>query len=123
VKAQVVLAETGETLHLTFAPGERKKKVIAHIDGATVTGEIFLEGLDHAKAPSDATVRLVFPSHAAPAVMAPPPPAPVVKQVTAPPAPPVVKVVETTPVVVKEPEPTDTAAPVDSKTTTTSKRK
>ena len=110
VKAQLVLAETGETLHLTFAPGETRKRVIAHIDGCTVAGAIYLEGLGHLKAPHDATVKLVFDGHAAPV------PAPVVAPaaVKAPVAvsKPVVPAPE--PVVVKTEAVVEVAAPVET---------
>ena len=72
VKAQVVLLDGGETLHLTFAPGETGKKVTLHIDGATVVGELRLEGLEFG-APHDATLKLHIPAHVravAPAVVA-----------------------------------------------------
>lgn len=88
VKCQLVLKDTGETLHLTFAPGEKRKKVVAHIDGRTDTGYIELTGLAGAQAPYDATlslslegtgVRHAKPAAAAPSkpAVAPPVPAPV----------------------------------------------
>lgn len=60
VKCQLILAETGETLHLTFAPGQTKKKLVAHIDGRTDVGWVELVGIAGAAAPYDAelTVRM-----------------------------------------------------------------
>lgn len=60
VKCQVKLAETGETLHLTFAPGETKKKIVAIIDGRTDVGFIELTGVTNAQPPHDAELRWSF---------------------------------------------------------------
>lgn len=58
VKCQIVLTETGETLHLTFAPGQSRKRVVVHIDGRTDTGYIELAGLEEMAPPYDAELRL-----------------------------------------------------------------
>ena len=60
VKCQVSLSDTGETLHLTFAPGETRKKVFVHIDGRTDSGHIELVAVPGAKEPHDATLKLVL---------------------------------------------------------------
>lgn len=60
VKCQVILQETGETLHLTFAPGQTKKSVVVHVDGRTDTGTIELVALPNAAAPYDAALQLTL---------------------------------------------------------------
>jgi hypothetical protein len=82
IKAQLMLMETGETLHLTLPPGSTGVRVVAWIDGHTVTGRLELQPIDNVDARGpDATMRLRFPTleQVTPApVVAPVAPAPVV---------------------------------------------
>jgi len=89
VKCQLTLPGSGETLHLTFAPGEKSKRVVAYIDGNMETGYLNLVGLDNGL-PCDATLTLSLTTKvstvkaAAPVVKAASEPAPVVPLVAKP---------------------------------------